>query len=195
MSLNTHYQEILSALQHYPIMAPVGYVLIHMAMAALFIPCSPMTIVAGMLWGKYLGLVISVIAATLSTSFTFLLARYFLHDFMAAKLRTRYAKFDWLLSLVERHDWKVVAFVQLNPVFPASTIGYFFGLTRIELKKFAGYSMLFMAPLQLILVQLGAVLKGPIDATQIGLTGTLLLALAILVRYLKKYTSKLVKES
>jgi uncharacterized membrane protein YdjX (TVP38/TMEM64 family) len=56
---------------------------------------------------------------------------------------------------VEQHDWKIIALSNLNPLIPASTMGYAFGLSSIPLKRYIYYSAICMLPLQAIFVFFG----------------------------------------
>ena len=48
-----------------------------------------------------------------------------------------------------------MATVQLNPAAPGSSLGYLFGLTGIAFSVYAFFLILFMLPLQIILVICG----------------------------------------
>lgn len=143
-------------LMQHPILSPLLYLVFHILCAVLIIPCSPMAVIAGALWGQWLGLGFSILAAFLSSCVTFGLARYFLKAPLYRFLSQRYAKTDWFLEQTQKHGWKFVASVQLNPAAPGSTLGYLFGLTNIAFRVYAKYLILFMLPLQLALVWLGA---------------------------------------
>lgn len=147
--------NIHSALQAYPILAPILFVLLQTMMAAFFLPCSPMTLIAGALWGGYGGLVISMLASILASATTFLLARSFLHDRIASFLVRRYPKIADLLGQVARHDWKIIGLTQINPLMPASSLGYLFGLSKVKFSRYVFWSAVFMLPLQLLFVTTG----------------------------------------
>ena len=155
MDLAEIFQKIQEYLEYYPIIAPFLYILIHIFLAIFFIPCSPMTLIAGILWGKWLGLILSMAGAYLSTNITFWLARRFIRRKIYRLLRRRYPKIKWFLNKSQQHGWKFVAGVQLTPAAPASTLGYLFGLTRISYKAYAILTLIFMLPLQIAVVWLG----------------------------------------
>jgi uncharacterized membrane protein YdjX (TVP38/TMEM64 family) len=142
-------------LDQYSQAAPYLYILLHIAMAVLLLPCSIMTLLAGVLWGAGWGLAISVLAALLSSTATFLLARSFFRKTVHDLLFSRYPKMSQLLKSVEQHDWKIIALSNLNPLIPASTMGYAFGLSSIPLKRYIYYSAICMLPLQAIFVFFG----------------------------------------
>jgi uncharacterized membrane protein YdjX (TVP38/TMEM64 family) len=141
-------------LVQYPTIAPIIFIVAHTLMAAFFLPCSPMTLLAGALWGSS-GLVISIIAALLSSITTFLLSRSFLKSKIENLLVFRYPKITLLFDHAKLHDWKIIAISQLNPLVPASTLGYAFGLSPVTLKRYTLFSFIFMLPLQFLYVLTG----------------------------------------
>jgi uncharacterized membrane protein YdjX (TVP38/TMEM64 family) len=142
-------------LAHHSILAPILYTVFHVIFAVCIIPCSPMAVIAGVLWGKWLGLAISIFAACLSSFVTFWLARIFFRKRLYDFFSKRYKKTDWFLEQTRKNGWKFVATVQLNPAAPGSTLGYIFGLTEISFSVYAFFLLLFMLPLQIILVMCG----------------------------------------
>jgi len=145
-------QHILSS---YPLAAPIVFVTVHTLMAIFFLPCSPMTLMAGVLWGGVYGIVISMVAAIASSAATFLLSRSFLHGKIECFLGHRYPKVSELMAQAADHDWKIVAIAQMNPLIPASTMGYAFGLSLVTFKRYILFSIIFMLPLQVLFVMTG----------------------------------------
>ena len=188
MSLTLFFEALEHYLVLHPILAPIVYAGVHILCAVFFIPCSPMAIIAGILWGNTLGLLISVVSAFLASSTTFWLARRFIKNRLYAILSKRYAKTDWFLEQTRKHGWKFVATVQLNPAAPASTLGYLFGLTAIDFWVYAGFAMLFMLPLQFIFVFGGSYL--PTLITQHTSWLFIGISLAITIYLLYNFLSK-----
>lgn len=149
------FNTVQQVLAEHPVLAPLGYVLCHIVFAVCIIPCSPMAVIAGLLWGKWLGLLLSIIGAFSSSCTTFLLSRRYMKQPIYRFLSKRYAKTDWFLEQTHKHGWKFVATVQLNPAAPASTLGYLFGLTEIQFSRYAALTLALMLPLQLLLVVAG----------------------------------------
>lgn len=142
-------------LASHPLAAPIVFIGVHTLMAVFFLPCSPMTLMAGALWGGIYGLAVSICAAMVSSATTFLLSRSFLHAKIEGFLVHRYPKVAELLAQAAVHDWKLIAVSQLNPLIPASTMGYAFGLSRITLARYLLFSGIFMLPLQALFVMTG----------------------------------------
>lgn len=149
------FQWLQNYLLEHTLFSPVIYLVSHILFAIFLIPCSPMALLAGAIWGKGMGLGISMFSAFLSSCITFGLSRFFLKNRIYQFLSKRYSKIDWFLEQTTIHGWKFVAGVQLNPAAPASTLGYLFGLSNIPFFVYAMYLLLFMIPLQLLFVITG----------------------------------------
>lgn len=179
-------------LAQHPLAAPIVFIVIHTLLAVFFLPCSPMTLLAGVLWGGGYGLSISMLAAIASSATTFFLSRSFLHRKIENFLLHRYPKVTELLAQAALHDWKIIAVSQLNPLVPASTLGYAFGLTPITLIRYILFSTIFMLPLQLLFVLTGYSLIGLfVSGGQWGVTLALIFLVAMLLIFGKRIYRKI----
>ncbi|MBU0910259.1 MAG: VTT domain-containing protein [Proteobacteria bacterium] len=147
MSGATQYleQEKLRALiAGYGVLAPVIYMLSYAVAPALFLPGLPLTIVGGILFGPFWGVVYTIISATVGASVAFLVSRYIGRDWIESKLRSpRWKKLD---EMVENHGWKAVAFTRLIPLFPFNLLNYAFGLTRVKFLHYVLATFFCMLP-------------------------------------------------
>ena len=162
------YEWVQQYLILHPLFSPLLFIFFHILFAVCLIPCSPMAVIAGLLWGNWMGLAISTLAAFVSSCCTFGLSRIFLKNTIYKFLIKRYPRTDWFLESTKKHGWKFVASVQLNPVAPGAALGYLFGLTNIEFSIYAGYLLLFMLPLQLLLVVTGGSISQIVNAVTIS---------------------------
>jgi uncharacterized membrane protein YdjX (TVP38/TMEM64 family) len=153
-------EQMVELNRAHPLVAPVLFIVVHCIAAAVLLPCSVLTVAAGLMWGAWLGFAISVIAALSASSVTFLIARYLTGpatlDRMVESVPGR------LLMKLGALGWKGVAFAQLNPVVPASALGYLFGLSPLPFRTYVWTALLFILPLQIIFVGIGASLRGPL---------------------------------
>lgn len=120
------------------------YLLIYTVAPSLFVSSLALTMVAGILWGPFLGTLIAVTGATLGASLSFLLARYLFYDAVAQRFGKVYLKVFW--ERIERDGWKFVAFLRLFPLFPYPVINFLLGLTPIKFSTYALTSLIFMLP-------------------------------------------------
>lgn len=133
----------------------VAFVLIYAVLSTLAVPITPMNIAAGLLFGAATGFLAALCGAVTAAVVSFLLARYSLHEWVSRKLAC-YPKSSAILEGMERHGWKTVLLIRLNPLVPASIKNYCFGVTDIPLWKYASATILGQAPSVLLYSYLGS---------------------------------------
>ena len=148
---------ILSWLHEHPIIAPFVFVVAHVVAAVAFLPCSPFTLLAGLLWSLPYSLAISVAAALCASCTTFLLGRYFWPRALRSKFNN--VPMQKLMGLSDKHGWQLVALTHINPALPSSTLGYIFGLSKISFRLYAWSAFVGMLPLQIALVAMGSAVR------------------------------------
>lgn len=150
--------EFLSTtLSEHPVAAPFVFFLMQIILAAFFLPCSPLTVLAGMLWSFERAIVYSMLATFLATIFTFFLGRFVIQDWIKKNLKGQLQQ--GFLKIVSRYSWKAVMIAQINPLFPGSSLGYLFGVTSISASVFSIGIILGIIPLQIILVGAGTLVQ------------------------------------
>lgn len=175
-------QEKLQALvASYGALAPAIYILIYALAPVLFLPGLPITIVGGIVFGPFWGVVYTITGATIGASLAFLVARYGARDWISAKLTG--PKWEKLDSEVAQHGWKVVAFTRLIPAFPFNLLNYAFGLTGIPFLHYAVTSFICMLPGCIAFIVFSSSLLGLLKG-KVSPTGLLGIALVVLVSLL-----------
>jgi uncharacterized membrane protein YdjX (TVP38/TMEM64 family)/Fe-S oxidoreductase len=128
----------------YGTLAPMIYMLLYTVAPVLFLPGLPITVVGGILFGPFWGVIYTITGATAGACLAFLVSRYIARDWVASKLKgPRWRRLD---EGVERQGWKVVAFTRLIPVFPFNLLNYAFGLTKVRFLDYAVATFVFMLP-------------------------------------------------
>jgi uncharacterized membrane protein YdjX (TVP38/TMEM64 family) len=146
------------------------------ALATLFLPiAAPMTVVAGALFGFWMGVLIASFAAALAATLAFWLSRFILHDGVQRHFGER-------LGAVNAGMAKDGAFylfsMRLVPVIPFFIINLVMGLTPIRTRTFYWVTQLGMLAGILIYVNAGtelAEVDSPGDVLSPGLLGSLAL--------------------
>lgn len=182
--------------QRHDISAPVIFVLVHILFAAFFIPCSPLTILSGIVWGQAYGLTYSMLGALGGSCFTFLAGRYFARRYVRDQLDK--SAISWVMGKADKLGWEIVAFTQINPVFPASTLGYLYGLTSIRFRIYFLTTLLSMLPLQIAFVSMGSSVRNTLLFGDLeGIRGpVLMMVLSFFVLFiLKPLTKSLVEKT
>jgi uncharacterized membrane protein YdjX (TVP38/TMEM64 family) len=156
--------------------APILFVLLYVLATVLFVPGSVLTVAGGALFGPVAGTLWNLIGATLGAALAFMIARYVVSDWVAARSGERLGR---LMRGVEEEGWRFVAFVRLVPLFPFNLVNYAFGLTRIHLGDYVLVSFICMAPGALAYTYVGYAGREAASG-QAGALREALLALALL---------------
>jgi len=178
-------------IQGYGVLAPVIYILVYTVAPSLLLPGLPITIVGGILFGPFWGVVYTLPSATLGACLAFLIARYIARGWVEKKLKgPRWQRLD---KAVEENGWKIVAFTRLIPLFPFNLLNYAFGLTKVKFSHYAITTFICMAPACVAYIVFSSslldVIKGKISPT--FLIGLSLVIVVSLIPFLyRRYKSK-----
>ncbi|HHL39260.1 MAG TPA: TVP38/TMEM64 family protein [Deltaproteobacteria bacterium] len=127
---------------------PLAYILLYSLAPVLMLPGLPITVVGGVLFGPFWGVVYVAVGANMGACLAFLAARYMGRRWVESLIEKkggggRLAELD---RRVETEGWKIVAFTRLIPLFPFNVLNYAFGLTSIRFSHYAAASFVFMLP-------------------------------------------------
>ncbi|MRR54455.1 MAG: hypothetical protein EG822_08080 [Deltaproteobacteria bacterium] len=184
--------QLRTLISSYGALAPAIYILIYALAPVLLLPGLPITIVGGILFGPFWGVVYTITGATLGASLAFLVARYLARDWVASKLTgPKWAKLD---REVEQHGWKVVAFTRLIPAFPFNLLNYAFGLTKVPFSHYALATFFCMLPACVAFIVFSSSLLGLIrgNLSPTALLGiSLIVAVSLLPVFYRRYKSRI----
>ena len=183
-------QETLrNSIQSVGLWAPALYMLLYTLAPVLFLPGLPITLVGGILFGSFWGVIYTIFGATAGACLAFLVARYVGRNWIFGKLKNpRWRKLD---EGVKQQGWKMVAFTRLIPLFPFNLLNYAFGLTKIGFIPYALTSFICMLPACIAFIVFSSslldIIKGKIPpAFIIGIGLIIIVLLApVLYRYYK----------
>lgn len=174
-------------------LGPVVYVLIYAGAVVFAIPASVLSVLAGILFGSFLGVILVSMASTTGAALSFLLSRYMARDYIVSKFMNN-EKFLRLDQMTKEHGAIFVAITRLIPLFPFPFLNYGFGLTHIPFWTYVFWSWLCMLPWTIIFVVgadtvTQAVSKGEIPYLLIGILVFTIVIITILVRKARKSLS------
>ncbi len=145
-------QAITLWLHDHPLLAPLLFILLYVAVVMLFLPGPLLCITGGALFGVWFGTLLNVTGATLGACLAFLTAR---HLAAAQVERHMSATLQQLKQGVEAEGWRFVAMVRLLPIVPYDLSSYAFGLSRIPLYQFAAANALCLLPRLFVYAYIG----------------------------------------
>ena len=134
---------------------PVVVVLVYVLCTVFFIPGSAITVGAGTLFGLKTGFIVVVSGANLGALCSFILARSFLREKVAAWAAAN-PKFRSLDQAIGRQGFKMVLLTRLSPVFPFVLLNYFLGLTAVRTGAYILANLIGMLPATFLFVYIGA---------------------------------------
>ena len=128
------------------------------AVAALSIPVGIwMTLLAGFLFGVWMGTAVVAVGATAGSVISFLAARYVFADWLHRGARKRFAR---VLAATDRglreHGTYYVLLLRLTPVFPFWMLNLALGLTQVRLRDYAWATLIGILPMVLVVANAGA---------------------------------------
>ena len=146
---------LISSLNNYQVIGFAVYILINVILAMFVVPCSPLIFVAVMLWGPLIGGLISLLGTASSFVVTFSLSRKY-GGKIVSLLPERYSNIiSHFLKNRFLGDWKSSFLILLNPLMPAASSGYFFGVTSITFFSYFIGSVMAIIPMTIVYAYFG----------------------------------------
>lgn len=134
-------------------------ILLKTTAAPLLIPGSPLTLLAGSLFGKFFGFIISVIGNNLGAALAFLLSRYVFYDYVQKNLLNKYPKIKSYSDRLETKGLSTVIVLRLIPLFPFNVLNFLLGVTNIPFRAYLVGTFFGMIPGTFLFVYFGESLR------------------------------------
>ena len=132
-------EDLLRAAALYCVLTVVGCVV-------LSLPGVTFAVIAGVLFGPWLGTALCLIATTLGAIAAFLAGRFFLKDAIEPLVRKNALLDRLLFEDAGRSDIVLLMITRLVPLFPYNLQNFAYGVTDISLGAYSLYTFLFMIP-------------------------------------------------
>jgi uncharacterized membrane protein YdjX (TVP38/TMEM64 family) len=133
---------------------PIVFSALYVAATILFVPVVVLTLVAGGIFGVWLGALTVSFASTLSAAVTFLTARYLARE-QVSRWVQRKPQRRALEQAIGQGGWKIIILLRFSTVLPFSLQNCLFGLTPIGFWPYLIASWLAMLPGTFMYVYLG----------------------------------------
>lgn len=152
-------ERLIEALKDYADLlgpwAPLGFVLLFVGLTLFFLPGVPLNILSGVVFGPWLGGLLTAIGSNGSAALSFLIARYLGRD-KAAQLVRHYPRLQAAYqTLADKGGWKVVAAVRLSHALPFGLQNLLLGLTPVGFGPYLLTTWLVTFPGMFMLAYLG----------------------------------------
>ncbi len=129
------------------VLASIIYiVLTAVGCVVLALPGVTFAILAGLIFGPWLGTLLCSMATTIGAMAAFLAGRFFLQDSIKpVVMKNKYLK-KWLFDESGKNEIFVLMITRLIPLFPYNLQNFAYGITDIRFSTYSICSLLFMIP-------------------------------------------------
>jgi uncharacterized membrane protein YdjX (TVP38/TMEM64 family) len=159
------------------VLAVIVFFVLYAVLTALSVPAAwILTLLAGALFGRFLGAGVALLAATIGATLAFLSSRFLLGNWVQAKLGNRLEAFN---RGIEKDGAYYLFSLRLVPLFPFFLINLGMGLTSIRTWTFFWVSLVGMLPGAFLYANAGAELQS-LQSPQDILSPVFLVSLALL---------------
>ncbi len=169
---------------------PLIFMGVYVLACLVFFPVTPLTLLAGVLFGPVAGTVYTVVGATLGASFAFFFSRFFSgskHTFGTGTIGKRLAQYN---SVIESNGFVTVLFLRFVPLFPFNGLNFALGLTRVRTRDYILGTFLGIIPGTTAFVFFGNSLA-ELSLLKITVAVVAIVALSLLGKLImKKFTQK-----
>lgn len=196
--LLTNFQRLCSYLEGFGWWGYLVFILLSIVVAVFMLPGQLLAIVGGMIYGGFVGGLLTVIGASVGASISFIIGKYVARDYVVEKFGQSEV-FKKVEQGVKENGISFLIFTRLVPIFPYAIQSYAYALTPMTVKNFSLISFLTMMPASFIYAFMAAeiVTRGVSARLFIELTiaGVLLALLSILPKKISKRMRRLAKEN
>lgn len=191
------FDNLEAVIQDAGYLAPLVFFIVYCFSSIVLFPVLFLTIASGALFGPYWGTLYSLCSATIAATITFMISRYFLHDYIQKKASLTVNK---VIKGVNEEGWQFIAFIRLVPVIPFVIANYALGLTSIRVGTYTLTNFIFMLPGTFAYSYLGYLGKSAAHNNSKQLISDILIAIALfattifIAKAIKKYRSNHLKK-
>ena len=179
------YKTTQNVVQRSGVWAPAVYIFFYSFRSLVFFPASLLTIIAGMLFGPWYGLLYTLIGENISANVSFVVGRYLMSD-LEGYIHKKNQLFSRIITQIQGKGFLAVLFMRLA-YLPFDLVGYSSGIFKLNQKDFALGTLLGSIPGLMAYTFLGSSL---IDVNFLLFGAMLLLASLSAAALLKKYFMK-----
>lgn len=139
----------------------VLFSLLYALVTVLFLPGTPFTILAGVLFGTFTGTAVVVVGASVGAFLAFMLSRFFGKDAVESLLSTYAHRLYEYDKKLEQHGLITMLFLRLVPLFPFNALNFVLGLTKVRKRDYMIGTVVGIIPGTFAYVYFGNVIAMP----------------------------------
>jgi uncharacterized membrane protein YdjX (TVP38/TMEM64 family) len=139
------FQQFLAFLQHTDKFTAFFYLFAAKVVSSIFfLPVSPFTVLEGIVFGVFLGTILSIVGSLSGATISFFISRYLFKNFAKKYIFQKYPQVYDIEKKLFTRGFHTVFVLRLFPIFPFSLMNYILGVTDVKFKDYFLGSMLGM---------------------------------------------------
>lgn len=143
--LKDHLSDALDWFRDLGPLAVLPYVAVFVLASIFFIPISGLILMAGTLYGFWMGYLLAAFSAILSVAVCYAVGKKIWRQ-RVEDLRRGHPRFESVLEAVSKHGYILVFLIRLNPFLPFTVLNYLFTIPKLDPKKYLVSSFLALTP-------------------------------------------------
>src|SRR3954468_9238447 len=143
--LKDHLSDALDWFRDLGPLAVLPYVAVFVLASIFFIPISGLILMAGTLYGFWMGYLLAAFSAILSVAVCYAVGKKIWRQ-RVEDLRRGHPRFESVLEAVSKHGYLLVFLIRLNPFLPFTVLNYLFTIPKLDPKKYLLSSFLALTP-------------------------------------------------
>lgn len=134
--------------------APLIFIASYALLSSFGVPATPLTLIAGPLFGLWFGILYTVIASNMACHISYFLAKFIGRDAILKRIKNG-SFIDTATKKASENAFVFMMYVRLIPLFPFVAVNYLSGILNINFKSYSIATLLGMFPATVIYVYLG----------------------------------------
>ncbi len=133
----------------------VSFIIIYSIWVTLLLPGVWASMLAGSLYGTWIGTIVVFTGAFIGAQISFLLARTLMREWIEDRLSSS-SKFKSVRKAVSRQGLKLIILTRLSPAFPFSLLNFVYGLSEVKLIDYS-IGLIAILPGSIVFCGLGSI--------------------------------------
>lgn len=186
-----HRDELKIVIENLGYTGILVYIVVYVLVTISCISPLPVAVVGGLVYGV-VGIIYTMIGASIGLVLSFLISRYLIRDRLEKRFKNN-AIYQKINKGLEEDGWFILAVTRLLPIFPFGIQNYIYGLTSVRFLQYSILSIIFIFPGTCVFTLLaGAVASGNIKtAGKLSLIASIIfLILTIITKIISKKIAK-----
>jgi uncharacterized membrane protein YdjX (TVP38/TMEM64 family) len=177
-AISARLDDLKGPVAEHPLLAALVFAALYVLITALSLPvASPVSLLAGALFGRWVGTALVAAAATVGAILAFLSSRYLFRDVIQRKFGEKLRKVD---EGVRREGTYYLFTLRVVPLFPFWLVNLCMGLTPMRVWTYTWVSFVGMLPGTFLYVNAGRALLSALDAPGTVFTPEVVVSFALL---------------